>query len=45
MQKEADMIENAIEKFLTKYRTVDIWQEGFEKVGTNEVAEKIAEYF
>ena len=45
MQKEADMIENAIEKFLTKYRTIDIWQEGFEKVGTKEIDEKIAEYF
>ena len=37
MQKEADMIENAIEKMLKKYRTYDIWKEGFEKVGTNEV--------
>ena len=38
MQKEADMIENAIAKMLKKYRTIDIWQEGFEKIGTSEVA-------
>ena len=44
MQKEADMMENAVEKFLKKYRTADIWQEGFERLGTNEVAEKIATY-
>ena len=44
MQKEADIIEHAIEKFLTKYRTVDLWQQGFEKIGTNEVARKIADY-
>ena len=38
MQKEANMIENAVEKMLKKYRTIDIWQEGFEKIGTSEVA-------
>ena len=38
MQKEADMIENAVEKMLKKYRTIDIWQEGFEQIGTSEVA-------
>ena len=43
MQKEADIIENAVEKFLQKYRTADIWQEGFEKLGTSDVAAKIAE--
>ncbi|MBQ7537024.1 MAG: 3-isopropylmalate dehydrogenase [Rickettsiales bacterium] len=43
MQKEADIIEKAVEKFLQKYRTADIWQEGFEKLGTNDVAAKIAE--
>ena len=45
MQKEADMIENAVEKMLKKYRTIDIWQEGFEKIGTSEVASKISEAF
>ena len=45
MQEEADMIENAIEKMLKKYRTIDIWQEGFEKIGTNEVAGKVCENF
>ena len=44
MQKEADMIENAIEKMLKKYRTYDIWQEGFGKIGTNEVCGKIEEF-
>ena len=44
MQKEADIIENAVEKFLTKYRTADIWQEGFEKIRTSDVAEKISLY-
>ena len=43
MQKEANIIENAVEKFLQKYRTADIWQEGFEKLGTSDVAAKIAE--
>ena len=43
MQKEADMIENAIEKMLKKYRTYDIWKEGFEKIGTSDVAKKIVE--
>ena len=44
MNEEADMIENAVSKMIEKYRTVDIWQEGFEKIGTNEVADKIAMY-
>lgn len=43
MQKEADMIENAIEKMLKKYRTYDIWKEGFSKIGTSEVAKRIEE--
>ena len=43
MQKEADMIENAVAKMLKKYRTYDIWEEGFSKIGTSEVAKKIEE--
>lgn len=44
MQKEADIIEKAVEKFLQKYRTADIWQEGYELVHTSDVATKIASY-
>jgi len=44
MQDEANMIEKAIEKMLNKYRTYDIWKEGFIKIGTSEVEEKIEEF-
>lgn len=44
MQQEADMIEKAIERMLDKYRTYDIWKEGFIKIGTSEVCEKIKEF-
>ena len=44
MQKEADMIEKAVEKFLQKYCTADIWQERYELVHTSDVATKIASY-
>ena len=37
-------MEDTLQKMLKKYRTYDIWKEGFEKVGTNEVCGKIEEF-
>lgn len=40
LEKEADAIEAAIQKTIEIYRTADIWEEGCDKVGTGEFAEK-----
>ena len=44
LDQEADAIEAAVKKVLTQgYRTVDIWTEGFEKVGCSEMGTLLAE--
>lgn len=44
MEEAALLVENAIKKVLSKgYRTPDIFQEGFTKIGTEEMGDKIVE--
>ena len=44
LMEEADAIEKAVKKVLEDgYRTVDIWSEGFEKVGTTQMGDLIVE--
>lgn len=45
LEKESSAIERAVQKALDAgYRTADIWQEGFSKMGTQEMGKKISEY-
>jgi 3-isopropylmalate dehydrogenase len=43
MANESAIIQNAISSNLRNYRTPDIWQDGFEKVGTKQIAQRISD--